>query len=99
MQPAAKMMIQALRSAALFNAIPKDGTGEWIKLTSPLPDDALFRILQTVWPRLSWDQVASFALLLCRSNPDKGVWLHHLSTPALKADYWSGCHDIPHWNC
>jgi hypothetical protein len=98
MHSAATALIAILSNSAPFSATAADESGEWIRLDSSLPDEQLFRALKGAWARLGTPISADFALLFCRSEPDSGVWLHHLSTPALKADYWTGCHEIPNWN-
>lgn len=76
-----------------------DDRGEWVLLKSATFRDAvLFERLQNRWRDIvPQDHRANFALIHCRFGHDPGVWLHHLSTPTLCAEYLPGCHSIESW--
>jgi hypothetical protein len=76
-----------------------DGRGEWFVLKSNhFLDELLFVKLKGNWLQIvPLAETRNFVLILCRSGPNSGVWLHHLSTPVLRADYLPGCHDVISW--
>jgi hypothetical protein len=76
-----------------------DDRGEWILLKSSfLPDQILFERLQRSWRDIVLPKDrASFALVHCRFGHKPGVWLHHLSTPTLCAEYLAGCYAVESW--
>ena len=71
--------------------------GEWIRLEAEDLDDAdLYRVIVRKWGRTA-GYINKFALVYCHTGDDSGVWLHFLSTPALRAEYRVGCFSVPTW--
>lgn len=74
-----------------------NGDGEWIRLEAEhLDDSALYSAIAKKWGRTA-GYINKFALLYCHTGNDAGVWLHYLSTPALRAEYRVGCFSVPTW--
>jgi len=73
--------------------------GEWVSLKSQFfSDDRLFGRLNLLWHQIVHPtDHANFALIYCRSGLHPGVWLHHLATPVLRAEYLHGRHEIDSW--
>jgi hypothetical protein len=68
-----------------------DSKNEWIKLKSGrMTDKQLFGMIDGAWDWFVGQQDSKFALLLCLSGPDAGVWFHFLPND----DYLPGCHEI-----
>jgi hypothetical protein len=87
------------RTGGSVTATCADGRGEWFVLKSDhFMDELLFGKLKSNWPQIVPPaETRNFSLILCRSGPNPGVWLHHLSTPMLRTDYLPGCHDVISW--
>lgn len=73
---------------------------EWIRLRSAsMPDIVVFNNLKSSWTQIvPPEDRGSFALINCRTGLHYGLWLHHLATPALRAEYQSGFHEIVSWS-
>jgi hypothetical protein len=69
--------------------------GEWFLLGPDSDDDHnLWQALTRSWPVIVGLHGKDFALIHCRHDPYKGVWLHHLPTD----EYAPGCHQIADWS-
>lgn len=81
--------------------VKEDGVGaEWlhIKSSTGLSDSMLYGRLQPRWAQIVGPNGDSFALLLCRAGHKAGLFLHHLSTPDLRANFDKGCDIVDSWD-
>jgi hypothetical protein len=75
-----------------------DGSGEWVYIESDdLWDHQLLDKIRRNWSSITGQYAHDMAVYYCQGGPDSGVWLHHLSTPELRADNYCGCHQLPSW--
>ncbi len=76
-----------------------DDNNEWIFLKPRVMTEwNLFRRLNLRWPRIvPPEEQPNFALTYCHFGQNRGLWLHHLATLQLRADYEPGCHEIYYW--
>ena len=71
---------------------------EWFYLESnDLEDPELYAKLKSHWGVIVGSNYNRFALLLCDSDPDSGVWLHYFPTLEACAEYLPGCHHVTMW--
>jgi hypothetical protein len=68
---------------------------EWLLLRSETHNDhQVWNFLKSNWRGIVGLHAKDFALIYCRHDPYKGVWLHYLPTD----EYAPGCHVIPDWS-
>jgi hypothetical protein len=88
-----------VRSIVGVDTTPFDQTNEWLQLRSvSVRDYELYQQLRFRWPQIAGPFLNQFALVLCKSPPNAGVWLHHLSDAALQRMYPAGCFEVAAWS-
>lgn len=87
-----------IRLTVPIDTSPFDQGNEWLQLRSQrLADYDLFQKLRFQWPQLVGPHGSAFALVLCKTPPNAGVWLHHLSDANLQRQYAAGCFEVAVW--
>jgi len=72
-----------------------DLQGQWFRIKAATSSDSdTYGKLASAWDRIVGGDGACFALLYWPSGPYTGVWLHFLSTDALRREFACGCHKV-----